>query len=234
MRNGLDGQGCDYEPVFWKKTVIELVKEGSLSMERLDDIVSRVLRVKMDLGLFENPYTDENAWENVIRCEKHRDIAYETAKESVVLLKNNGVLPLKKDISSIALIGPSSAAQKIGGYSSVPQFHVPSVFEELKEALGEGVTVRQCSGCAITPGQDGPRIVDGQPHLYSLGEEALADEIDEALAIADRIVILDDHSVKKGYPIVSAWRANATAEDRHALRQAILSSIETTKNEKET
>ncbi|MBQ7230256.1 MAG: ABC transporter ATP-binding protein [Oscillospiraceae bacterium] len=58
--------------------------------------------------------------------------------------------------------------------------------------------------------------------------------IDEALAIADRIVILDDHSVKKGYPIGSAWRARATAEDRHALRQAILSSIETTKNEKET
>ena len=58
--------------------------------------------------------------------------------------------------------------------------------------------------------------------------------IDEALAIADRIVILDDHSVKKGYPIGSAWRVRATAEDRHALRQAILSSIETTKNEKET
>ena len=120
----------------------------------------------------------------------------------MVLLKNNGVLPLKKDIFSVALIGPSSAAQKIGGYSSIPQFHVPSVFEELKEALGEGVTVRQCSGCAITPGQEGPRIVDGQPHLYSLGEEALADEIDEALAIAEEceviVVVGGDNTVTSG------------------------------------
>ena len=50
--------------------------------------------------------------------------------------------------------------------------------------------------------------------------------IDEALAIADRIVILSGHCVKKGYPVGSPWRASATAEDREALRQAILSSIE--------
>lgn len=202
MRNGLDVQGCDYEPTFWKKTVIELVREGNLSMARLDDIVSRVLRVKMDLGLFENPYTDENAWEDVIRCQKHRDIASETARESIVLLKNNGALPLKKEVSSIALIGPSSAAQKIGGYSSVPQFHVPSVYEELREALGDGVKVRQCNGCAITQDQAGPRIVDGQPHLYSQGEDALVDEIDEALAIAEEceviVVVGGDNTVTSG------------------------------------
>ena len=58
--------------------------------------------------------------------------------------------------------------------------------------------------------------------------------IDEALAIADRIVILQDHQVKKGYPIGSAWRASASAEDRRRLRQEILSSIENQNNEKET
>lgn len=202
VRNGLDVQGCDYEPAFWKKTIVELVREGSLSMERLDDIVSRVLRVKYELGLFENPYTDENAYKAVIRCEKHRDISHKVARESVVLLKNNGVLPLKKDVSSVALIGPSSAAQKIGGYSSLPQFHIPSVYEELKAALGEGVTVRQCNGCAITREGNQPRVVDGQPHLTTAGEEMLLDELEEAVAIASEceviIMVGGDNTVTSG------------------------------------
>jgi hypothetical protein len=70
MRNGLDVQGCDYAPEFWKENVIELVNKGKLSMERLDEIVSRVLRVKFEMGLFEHPYTDEHKWEEVIRCEE--------------------------------------------------------------------------------------------------------------------------------------------------------------------
>jgi len=201
VRNGLDVQGCDYPPVFWKKTISELVREGSLSMERLDEIVTRVLRVKMELGLFEHPYTDEQAYESVIRCQKHRDVAHKAAQESLVLLKNNGVLPLKP-VSSVALIGPSSAAQKIGGYSSTPQFPIPSIFEELKAALGDGVTVRQCNGCAITAGPKEPRVVDGQPHLYSEGEEALLDELDEAAAIAAEcdviIMVGGDNTITSG------------------------------------
>ena len=202
MRNGLDVQGCDFEPDYWKSNVIQLVKEGSLSMERLDDIVSRVLRVKMELGLFENPYTDENAWEDVIRCEKHRQIAYKMAQESIVLLKNNGILPLNPQVSSVALIGPCSASQKLGGYSSIPQFHVPSVFEELKDALGEGVTVRQCNGCVITPEKVQTRVVDGQPHLLPDEIENMVDEIDEAVEIAKSceviVAVVGDNTVTSG------------------------------------
>ena len=91
-----------------------LVQEGRLSMERLDDIVTRVLRVKFQLGLFDRPYTDETAWERVVRCDAHRDIALEAARKSLVLLKNDGILPLK-DVSSVALIGPSSGVQRLGG-----------------------------------------------------------------------------------------------------------------------
>ena len=182
MKNGLDVQGCDYTPQFWKQTVIELVDEGRLSMERLDDIVTRVLRVKFELGLFDAPYTDENAWEQVVRCEAHRDLALEAARKSMVLLKNDGTLPLK-NVSSIALIGPSSAAQKIGGYSSIPQFRVPSVYEELKALVGEDIQIRQCSGCGISS-QTAPRTVDGQPHLNTKGEAAIEENLDEAVTIA--------------------------------------------------
>jgi len=201
VKNGLDVQGCDYPPAFWKQTIIELVQEGYLSMERLDDIVSRVLRVKMELGLFEHPYTDETAYESVIRCEHYRAVSHRAAQESIVLLKNNGVLPLKP-VSSIALIGPSSASQKLGGYSSVPQFPIPSIYQELQSALGDEVTIRQCSGCAITPDQNEPRIVDGQPHLTTAGEETLADELDEAAAIAETcdviIMVGGDNTITSG------------------------------------
>ncbi|MGI6265296.1 MAG: glycoside hydrolase family 3 N-terminal domain-containing protein [Acutalibacteraceae bacterium] len=183
VNNGLDVQGCDYPPEFWKKTVVELVREGRLSMERLDDICARVLRVKFELGLFERPYTDETAYADIIRCDAHRAVAHKVARESITLLKNDGTLPLK-GFSSIALIGPSSAAQKIGGYSSTPQFSIPSLYEELKSMLGEGITVRQCDGCAITYDKKQPRVVDGQPHLYSEGEEEITDAMEQAVAIA--------------------------------------------------
>lgn len=200
--NGLDVQGCDYSPVFWKNMIVELVNEGTLSMERLDDIVSRVLRVKFELGLFEKPYTDEEAYKKIIRCEEHRQTAYQTAKESITLLKNNGVLPLRKDIKSVAVIGPSSDAQKIGGYSSIPQFHVDSVYEVMKEVLGPKVTVRQCNGCAITYDTKEPRIVDGQPHLNSEGVEEIKDEIEQALEIASECEIIlmvgGDNTVTSG------------------------------------
>lgn len=202
MRNGLDVQGCDYPPTFWKQNVIELVREGSLSMERLDDICARVLRVKFELGLFEHPYTDETAYEQVIRCDEHRNISHKVAQESITLLKNDGILPLKGGFSSVALIGPSSAAQKIGGYSSTPQFPIPSVYEELKAALGDGVKVRQCNGCAITYDKKQPRIVDGQPHLYSEGEDEILDELEEAIAIASEcdviIMVGGDNTITSG------------------------------------
>ena len=203
VRNGLDVQGCDYPPAFWKSNIIELVQEGALSMERLDDIVSRVLRIKFELGLFEHPYTDENAYQEVIRCEEHRKIAYDAAKESITLLKNDGVLPLKKEaFRSVALIGPSSAAQKIGGYSSVPRFPIDSIYDLMKQELGEQVTVRQCNGCAITYDKKQPRIVDGQPHLYSEGEDEILDEIEEALKIAAEcdviIMVGGDNTITSG------------------------------------
>lgn len=202
MRNGLDVQGCDMPPTFWKQNVIELVQEGSLSMERLDDICSRVLRVKFELGLFEHPYTDETAYESVIRCQEHRNISHKAAQESMTLLKNDGILPLKGGFQSVALIGPSSAAQKIGGYSSTPQFAIPSVYEELKAELGDTVTVRQCNGCAITYDKKQPRIVDGQPHLYSEGEDEILDEVEEAIAIAGEcdviIMVGGDNTITSG------------------------------------
>lgn len=85
--------------------LIDLVNDGKVSMERIDDAVRRILTIKFKLGLFENPYADRS---NIalIGSEKHREIAGEAVRKSLVLLKNeNSVLPLSKDIKKLVVAG---------------------------------------------------------------------------------------------------------------------------------
>lgn len=151
VQGGLDVQGFDFPNRFWEETLISLVRQQKLEESVIDEAVSRVLRVKFELGLFENPYTDETHYKDVIRCEKHRELSLQAARESIVLLQNkNGVLPLK-NVTSIALIGPSSGKQRIGSYASVPYgYPVPSIYEEIKRIAGDGVEIYQSDGCAVS------------------------------------------------------------------------------------
>lgn len=149
---GLDVQGFDFPNQYWEETLVELVTEGKIAMETIDEAVLRILRVKFELGLFEQPYTDETNYKAVVRCEKHKQISYEAARESIVMLQNkNKVLPLSKEIRSIALIGPSSGRQRIGSYSSVPYgYRVESLVEAVKRKVGGDTVIRQHDGCAVS------------------------------------------------------------------------------------
>jgi beta-glucosidase len=149
---GLDVQGFDFPNKYWEDTLIELVEEGRITMEIIDEAVLRILFVKFELGLFEQPYTNEENYKEVVRSEKHRNLTYEVAKESIVMLQNkNNLLPLKKDIPSIALIGPSSGQQRIGSYSSVPHgYQVESLTDVIKRKVGPNTKVLQHDGCSIS------------------------------------------------------------------------------------
>lgn len=202
LNNGLDVKGLDYDNAYWVKTVADLIRTGELPRERIDEIVRRVLTTKFELGLFDHPYTEEDGWENVVRCEKHREIARRAAEESVILLKNDGILPLDEHVGSIALIGPSTVAQKIGGYSPIPVgYEIKSVYECLKEALPDTV-IRQEDGCAITPKDYKVHYADGQPHLVTGGETGIEDNLERAIEIAresDVIIFVGgDNSVTSG------------------------------------
>jgi beta-glucosidase len=86
----------------------ELIEEGIFSEDELDRSVMRVLKLKDELGLFDNPYhgADSELIKELELCEAHREIARRAAEESAILLKNDGVLPFSKDVKKIALIGP--------------------------------------------------------------------------------------------------------------------------------
>jgi beta-glucosidase len=91
---------------------------GDIKKERLDDAVSRVLRAKFELGLFETPYLDIKATETANYEVAHKKIAYQAALESIVLLQNkNGLLPISNNVESIALIGTDATEARLGGYS---------------------------------------------------------------------------------------------------------------------
>lgn len=149
---GLDVQGFDFPNKYWEETLMELVNEGKITMETIDEAVMRILTVKFELGIFEHPYVDEAHYKEVVRCEKHKQVSYKAAKESIVMLQNkNNVLPLRKDVKSIALIGPSSGRQRIGSYSSEPYgYRVESLLEAISKKVGKDTVIRQHDGCAVS------------------------------------------------------------------------------------
>ena len=87
------------------RLAIESVKEGSIPIERIDDAVSRILKIKKKIGLFDKPIkAPKNT--NVVGSKKHRDLARKSVRKSLVLLKNKGdILPLDKNSSKITLVG---------------------------------------------------------------------------------------------------------------------------------
>ena len=88
----------------WNTFVCELVREGKISEKRIDGSVRRILAAKFRLGLFEKPYADEEQSMQVRLCEEHRQTALEAARKSIVLLKNENVLPLDRAVRKKVMV----------------------------------------------------------------------------------------------------------------------------------
>lgn len=133
--------------------LVELVNEGSLKEEQLDELVYPMLYWKIKMGLFEDPFVDPDTAAKISGSEANRAIALQAAHESITLLKNeNQLLPLKKsNLKKIAVIGPNANRTLLGGYSGKPNFNV-TVLEGIKEKVGSEVEVLYSEGCKITIG----------------------------------------------------------------------------------
>ncbi len=103
------GSDMDMESRSYKDNLAQLVKEGKVKIQLVDDAVRRILRKKFELGLFDDPYRFSNPEreQKQLNNPTHTAAARDMAKKSIVLLKNEKqILPLSKEIKSIALIGP--------------------------------------------------------------------------------------------------------------------------------
>jgi beta-glucosidase len=128
------------------------VNEEIVSMADIDSAVCRILRLKFDMGLFENPYVNPDLAKEQVRNTQHKTLAKEVATQSIVLLKNNGTLPLSKNLKSIAVIGPNAdnGYNQLGDYTAPQDSNqVITVLKGIQHAVSPTTIVRYAKGCAI-------------------------------------------------------------------------------------
>jgi beta-glucosidase len=129
----------------------ESVESGRITEEALDTAVTKVLRIKFQLGLLENPFVEEEYAISITNSDEHKALALEAAHKSIILLKNEGaLLPLdRSDLRSLAVLGPNAAPLRLGGYSGDPGCGI-SVLEGIRQKVGETIEVLYGEGCGIT------------------------------------------------------------------------------------
>ncbi len=128
------------------KLFIDPFLNGSVDKKRIDDAVSRVLKAKFELGLFENPYVRTEETTRTMNMDAHKAIAKQAALESIVLLKNEKqILPFTNAVHSIAVIGEDAAEARLGGYSG-PGNNKISIVDGLKKRAGKNIRVQYAEG----------------------------------------------------------------------------------------
>jgi beta-glucosidase len=199
------GVDIDMMTSVYANNLKKLVEEGQIPEKLINESTMRILQLKNKLGLFENPYRDADATleKELLLCDDHRRIARRIVGESIVLLKNNGLLPLQKDKKKLAFIGPYVDNTALSGLWSIHS-DANSVVT-LKQAVLEklaGSEVSFAKGC---------EILDPLTNISGFGGEATTAEndpvaakvhLEEALELAKNsdvvVLALGEHFVQSG------------------------------------
>lgn len=194
VKSGVD---MDMQGAIYQEHLPDLVNNGVVSEETINQATRRILRYKFKLGLFEDPYrySDEQREQDLILNQEHLELAREMARESFVLLKNEGdVLPLSKDIGLLAVIGPLADNQRelIGSWSAAGDYtDAITLLDGIRDAVSEQTRVFHTKGADINGSDrsgfaeavriarqaDAVVIAAGEAALMS-GEAASRSEID--------------------------------------------------------
>src|SRR5436309_5930638 len=178
--------GTDLECGRVYTNLVDAVKQGLITEQEIDTAVKRLFLARFKLGMFDSP--DRVRWAQiaygVLDRPTHRELARRVARESIVLLKNaGGVLPLRKDLATLAVLGPNADQWRmlLGNYNGMPADPV-SPLRGIREAVGRGTRVLYARGADLAdgfPGTDGP----------SVPAETLAVEAVKAARQADAVVL---------------------------------------------
>lgn len=125
--------GCDLDIGTFYPGLLEAYNKGLVSEERITEACERVMTTRVALGCFDEECEYNNIPYDVVRCDKHKAVNLKMAQDSIVLLKNDGVLPLKKDVS-IAVIGPNSNDKDaLMGYMTPVVSEYTTFYQGIKE-----------------------------------------------------------------------------------------------------
>lgn len=209
---------------------LQAIRDGLLTEAELDSAVARILTLKFELGLFENPRRpDRERIRTDIGTARHAEVNLEIARRSLVLLRNDGVLPLPLDAGPrrVAVVGPlaDDAQEQLGDWAGgsgqagwldgQPRELITTVLDGLRNCAPVDWTITHAPGAGIaesTPHPDGPTYPDGQPRMPIVVPEApnpelIAEAVAQALA-SDHVVAVVGDCV----PLVGEGRSTATLE----------------------
>ena len=216
----ISGSDMDMESYLYVKHLEKLVKEGQVDEALIDDAVKRILAVKFELGLFDDPYKycDVEREKAIVGSDEIHSTVLDMAKKSIVLLKNeNQLLPLKKEGMNIAIIGPlaDDKHSPLGSWRGKAEDNSAiSVLEGLKNYKGNNLTY-----------QMGVKLVEGLPNFI---QETIINTTDrtgikEAVATAKNkdvvIMVLGEHGFQSG-----EGRSRTTI-DLPGLQQELLEAV---------
>jgi beta-glucosidase len=203
------GMDMHMHGVDFPEAIIELVKEGTLPISRVNEACSKILMAKFKLGLFENRFVDiEKIPENIFTPE-HKFTALETARKGIVLLKNSNLLPLNKVKKSkkILVTGPNANNQSILGdwHAVQPDENVTTIFEGIKD-LGES------KGYDVS-------FFDSGDNIRKISNKNIQNTVDASKDADYVIVVVGDNSMRYKWKDKTAGENMARAELNLAGKQ---------------
>ncbi|MHA1279126.1 MAG: glycoside hydrolase family 3 C-terminal domain-containing protein [Candidatus Helarchaeota archaeon] len=186
--------GCDLECGMFLnayKFLPQAIKRGYISEEEIDKAVIRLMKARFQLGMFDPPENVPYASipYEVNDCPAHREVARQTARESIVLLKNQGsLLPLGNNIKTIAVIGPNAHSKRVllGNYNGIPSNSVTPL-EGIRSRCTPSVKVLYTKGCKVRR-----RIFHGAAKAEKIAKQAdvviMCMGIDQSIEMEDMFV----------------------------------------------
>lgn len=229
-------------PLFYEGA-LEAVARGLLDEDAFDDAVSRILTLKFDLGLFEDPRLPADDLDAVVGSAEHADLNLEVARRSLVLLENDGTLPLTVDGPApvrVAVVGPladdaqtqlgdwAGGSGQAGWLDGQPREMITTVLDGLREA--DGIDVRFARGADILtlePDPNGSTFPDGQPRppvvVPCTPDEGLIPEAVVAAEESDVVVAVVGDRIE----LIGEGRSTATLEligGQNALLDALIAT----------
>jgi beta-glucosidase len=220
LKSGVDMQFYDFDHDTFQGSIINGVKTGRIPESTVNQAVARVLRVKFLLGLFDRPFVNESLDASVRHCQAHNDLALESARQSMCLLKNEGgVLPLSKEIKRIAVIGANANIARIGDYTeAAKEDSNQGMFEQIKRIVSANTTVSFAIGDdiehAVELAREADVVIAGLGEWQKISGEGFdrsdlnlpgkQRELLEALVGAGNPVVL---VLQNGRPLSITWAA---------------------------
>ncbi|HEY4290277.1 MAG TPA: glycoside hydrolase family 3 N-terminal domain-containing protein [Puia sp.] len=184
-----------------------LVTSGALPIRYIDSAVSRILRAKFAIGLFENPYADVADLKTKMHTPESVQLALDLARESVVLLKNeNRLLPFGDNIKSIAVVGPNADKVQFGDYTwTNDNKYGVTPLQGMRTLVADRVQLNFAKGC----------------DTYSQNKEGFAEAVAAASKSDAVVVFVGSSSASPGYP-----HPNATSGEGYDLSDLVLPGVQ--------